>query len=172
MTAPMTREELLACPFCGGEAEICGLPPNRAPECWIRCAQCHASSGGTGALTEHLIAGWNTRHGVAQQPPSKEHLFCHWLKGYLTVIEGRDELTAFEANTIRNTLNELISSAEPACGDCSQASQHHNGDLQPGSAEAHTVSSTTPVAETCPVCGNSPPTGLCSVVPSKDRGAV
>lgn len=79
--------------------------------------------------------------GLAQ-PPSKEKLFCHWLKGYIDAVTGRDELTAFEANTIRNTLNELISSAEPACGNCSQASQHHSGDLQPGSAEASSVSST------------------------------
>jgi hypothetical protein len=34
---------------------------------------------------------------------------------------------------------DILSSAEPACGDYSQTSQHRSGDLQPGSAEANGI---------------------------------
>ena len=37
-------------------------------------------------------------------------------------------------------------SAEPACGDYSQSSQHHNGDLQPGPAETAAALVTSPQA--------------------------
>lgn len=45
---------------------------------------------------------------------SPELQFCHWLKGYLGAIKGRDELTPHEANTIRGNLNELIAAQPPA----------------------------------------------------------
>jgi hypothetical protein len=49
--------------------------------------------------------------------PAPELLFCHWLKGYLGAVKGRDELTPHEANTIRGNLNELLSSdGEPSNG--------------------------------------------------------
>jgi hypothetical protein len=34
--------------------------------------------------------------------------FCHWLKGYLGAIKGRDELDAFEANAIRAQLADTL----------------------------------------------------------------
>ncbi|HSC57537.1 MAG TPA: hypothetical protein VLC51_10055 [Nitrospira sp.] len=40
--------------------------------------------------------------------------FCHWLKGFLGAIPGRDELDAFDANSIRNTLNEVLAAQPPA----------------------------------------------------------
>lgn len=33
--------------------------------------------------------------------------FCEWLRRFFGEIRGRDELTAQEANTIRNTLNAM-----------------------------------------------------------------
>lgn len=52
--------------------------------------------------------------------------FCHWLKGYLGAITGRDELDAFEANAIRaqlaDTLNgSLISPRAVGSAQCTQA---------------------------------------------------
>lgn len=58
--------------------------------------------------------------GVIRTPaqPTREgkspEWFCQWLKGYLGGIPGRDELDAFEANSIRNTLNEVIGAQPPA----------------------------------------------------------
>lgn len=37
----------------------------------------------------------------------KAQSYCDWLKGFFSDIRGRDELTAGEANTIRNVLNAL-----------------------------------------------------------------
>lgn len=56
------------------------------------------------SIAEPLYAG-----DVAQPPAqSKAEWFCEWLQGYLTPITGQDELDAFDANTIRNTLNETM----------------------------------------------------------------
>lgn len=39
--------------------------------------------------------------------------FCQWLKGYFSTFTGRDELTAFEANTIRAELYEKVFPSTP-----------------------------------------------------------
>jgi hypothetical protein len=39
--------------------------------------------------------------------------FCEWLKGYFNGVAGRDELTAFEANTIRAELTERVFPVAP-----------------------------------------------------------
>lgn len=52
--------KLLNCPFCGGEAEIHGEDPKRAPEQWAACKRCHASSD-TRSGAASAARAWNTR---------------------------------------------------------------------------------------------------------------
>lgn len=53
----MAGTKLLPCPFCGGEAELTGF---NAPEYWVWCPSCKASTGAhTGK--ENAIEAWNTR---------------------------------------------------------------------------------------------------------------
>jgi len=55
----------------------------------------------------------------AQTPAMSAQLFCDWLRGYFSGLAGKDDLTAREANIIRNTLNSLkaysLSSTDRAC---------------------------------------------------------
>lgn len=63
-------------------------------------------------VVKEIIAEAKRSDGVAQAP-SKEETFCHWLKGYLGAIKGRDELDAREANVVRNKLNEMLDGTSP-----------------------------------------------------------
>lgn len=51
-------------------------------------------------------------HPAAQPSPAADAQraidFCQWLQGYFKGDLGRDELSAFEANQIRNELNERV----------------------------------------------------------------
>lgn len=49
--------ELLPCPFCGGEAELTGF---KAPEFWVWCPSCKASTDAH-TCKGGAIAAWNTR---------------------------------------------------------------------------------------------------------------
>ena len=49
--------ELLSCPFCGGEAELCIHEATGVS--WVRCIECEASGGATSA--KQAIEAWNTR---------------------------------------------------------------------------------------------------------------
>lgn len=52
-----TKDELLACPFCGGEAEVC---QNGTSMYWVLCRTCHACPDDKATRVE-AIAAWNTR---------------------------------------------------------------------------------------------------------------
>ena len=55
----MSEEQLLPCPFCGGEAILRG---HQAPEYWVAChgMGCKASTEGFGTKSKAIDA-WNTR---------------------------------------------------------------------------------------------------------------
>ena len=57
--------------------------------------------------------------------------FCYWLQGYFELTKGRDELTAEQANTIRNHLNLVfLHEIDPAMGNKphqDQLNAAHNG---------------------------------------------
>lgn len=61
------REKLLPCPFCGGEAYLV----TGAPEEWVRCMKCHASSD-TDTRYEGAAVKWNRRKAAAPSPTSPE----------------------------------------------------------------------------------------------------
>lgn len=54
-------EQLLPCPFCGGEATRCGDNEHN-PRHWIMCRECHACPGGDVPEMANAIAAWNHRH--------------------------------------------------------------------------------------------------------------
>lgn len=63
------REELLACPFCGGKPFLHG-PDNPGHEYWISCQSCQASSTMRSNF-EATKAAWNARTGSPAQPPEQ-----------------------------------------------------------------------------------------------------
>ena len=52
-------EELKPCPFCGGEAVVCGYPSEQMV--YVKCRECGACSFGCQANEEKAAAAWNTR---------------------------------------------------------------------------------------------------------------
>ena len=55
---PAMDGSLLACPFCGGDAEEFGFPDDM----WMRCKHCRVLMSDEGPLGNHISA-WNTRAG-------------------------------------------------------------------------------------------------------------
>jgi hypothetical protein len=55
-----------------------------------------------------------TDHTFNAAQPTPELQLVQWLQGYLGCITGRDELSAFEANTIRSKLAETVAAQPPA----------------------------------------------------------
>lgn len=54
----MTNESLIACPFCGGKAELC----SGMHEWWVKCTSCDASTQMQGLGKQNVaIEQWNTR---------------------------------------------------------------------------------------------------------------
>lgn len=51
------KMELKSCPFCGGEAELTGF---NAPEYWVWCPTCKASTDAHTGMT-NAVEAWNTR---------------------------------------------------------------------------------------------------------------
>jgi hypothetical protein len=97
-----------------------------------------------GIENQEKLAQWirNVRtsaiRGVAQPPAmAKSEWFCEWLQGYLTPVTGQDELDAFDANTIRNTLNEVM-------GSPSLTSTHQSPPVFKASQQAESDPAVTP----------------------------
>ena len=67
----MTDEpKLLPCPFCGGEAELCG---DKMREYFVRCKTCEASAMRDMELISSAIVYWNARVGQLEwtkEPPT------------------------------------------------------------------------------------------------------
>lgn len=60
---PLRSDDLLSCPFCGGEAEIFTFTSEGSPKECVRCKECGISTGwffGTGN-DKHLAEIWNRR---------------------------------------------------------------------------------------------------------------
>lgn len=53
-------EKLLPCPFCAGDAIICGNNEHN-PRHWVMCANCHACPGGDVTKKADAISAWNHR---------------------------------------------------------------------------------------------------------------
>lgn len=50
------NENLKRCPFCGGEAKVM-----EAVGVWVKCRECHSSSGVSTGSRDVAVAAWNTR---------------------------------------------------------------------------------------------------------------
>lgn len=81
MTAPMTREELLPCPFCGSGCHLADTGNK-----WISCNSCDAE-GPVRATEQDAIKAWNVRAGVAQTVPSAWRYKCQ--DGQFVFMENR-----------------------------------------------------------------------------------
>lgn len=71
-------------------------------------------TGEAGVASSPSDQTFNAAQAAGMPNRGSPEWFCQWLKGYLNAIPGRDELDAFEANNIRNTLNEVIAAQPPA----------------------------------------------------------
>lgn len=69
-TAGAVLIPLLACPFCGGDAELRGAGSSGTQH-WAEClvADCHAMGPNRGSPRD-AATGWNRRQGVTQAPPA------------------------------------------------------------------------------------------------------
>ncbi|MCK1585453.1 Lar family restriction alleviation protein [Bradyrhizobium sp. 168] len=116
-----TEHALLPCPFCGGRAiwqdAEGGQATNFEPVHRVNCSECYRVDMPWWGDKIDCIKQWNARTGdAAQDVPERgsPEWFCQWLRGYLGCITGRDELDAFEANSIRSELAQVASQPSPA----------------------------------------------------------
>lgn len=70
----MSETKLLPCPFCGGEAEVCGYY-------FIQCTKC-GSSTLTHTNREESIKAWNTRKPMERIVERFEKESDYWLDKY------------------------------------------------------------------------------------------
>lgn len=84
-TAETGATVLLPCPFCGGAPVMMGIPPRRAPEQWVKCTQCGASSDTTSGA-KRASDKWNTR---AVNRDARFTDVVAALEGLVATISGR-----------------------------------------------------------------------------------
>ncbi len=121
----MSEQELKACPFCGGKAELRGWDGERktAPEVWVACNRCGASTDAR-ARPDGASLVWNTRASPwrtdwENAPKDGSDLLLHWDWDYqpFTVVGFYGDAMDIDEPEKRWRLKYDHQNLEPGWGD-------------------------------------------------------